>query len=130
MHIALEKHLYAPELNKIYLTNGKGVFARYRPNNSICSFMRSVRDIRNNYFRPIVKPFLFVVITKTFPDKYKRLNCKTSGIIAHRRDILKWIEEDKAKNCYGEYVDMKHTKWVDSYTMPTPKFTVKVRMVG
>lgn len=130
MHIALEKHTFAPELNKIYLTNGRGVFTRYRPSKPMGGFINSIKDIRKKYFQPIAKPFLFVVITKTFPRKYDHLNRNISGRIEHRRDALKWIREDKDKNCYGEYVDMSHTEYVESYTMPTPKFKIKIRMVG
>lgn len=86
MRIYLEKHTYAPELNRAYL---RGV----RISAPGCLTIGDVRKL----FEPVRKG-IYCIVTSTYEGKYSKLNRKYSGYVNSRKEGLEFGRILRAKN--------------------------------
>ena len=92
----LERHLYAPELNKLHLTRKDGsTFTFDAPG------ITSMRAFREQKLRPQL-PTICAVLTCTYHDpQHQWLNARVWGSVTHRKDVLKHLKKMRERHNAG-----------------------------
>jgi hypothetical protein len=83
----LERHLYAPELNKVHLTRKDGSHHTFD-----APGIRSLADFREKYRKPL-KPTICATLKCTYHSPEQSwLNSNLAGTVVHRRDVLRVLK--------------------------------------
>lgn len=107
--LKLERHIYAPELNKLFY---KGICFKVPGALGIKSAIDKV-GIKKPEFKKHCK------ITVRYCEEYKRLNCVKSGTFANYAELKIMIKKLK------EY--HKGGKLLNGDTLPAPRISVKIQ---
>lgn len=113
---AIERHAYAPELNRVYIRTGGGFVECRAPG------VRTTQEWRAK-FKPHAAPMIWATVSTEYADaRFSHLNRTYSGRVDARRDALKFAASVRAKNCGGILFD--------GSVMPPARVTVKTRLIG
>lgn len=118
MKIAIEVHHYAPELNKVFVTDNKGNHKATIPAPGVTS----IRAAREKFFQP-VKPGKVARLTATYRDpQYSWLDSNRAGRFNNYADLMQVLKQFKAGKQGGPLLD--------GTTLETPKIKVKISLIG
>lgn len=130
MIIILERHKYAPELNQPYIVKNGSIHKIPLTARQRAKGFKTIKDVKKALFAPIEKPFIHATFKTEFPAPYEYLNKTQSGRVQTRSELIAFKNAHVEKNRYGEFIDMSHSEYVESYTMPIPKITLTTKLIG
>lgn len=116
MKIAIEKHSYAPELNKVMILRGKRVVSSFP-----AAGVTTIKEARQKFFAP-VQTGRTVKISTEYPAPYKSLDRVYRGRVSGFNDVIRFRDQLREK-CSGGAL-------LNGDFLPAAKIIIESRLIG
>lgn len=116
MEMIIEKHTFAPELNKIlFVKHGVVVATKKSPG------VTSIRQARDIYFSK-VQPGRVATVSTVYPKPFEHLNRTQRGRVSSFSEVSRFLENRREYAAGGPLLD--------GTMLPPGKVSAKTKMIG